>query len=410
MIAEPDLVAAPAGARMRRGVQPERVKSLSLVAVLAATVVLFSLVIDDYLSERFVSRLLIAISITSLVAAGETLVIITRNIDLSVGSTVGIAAYLTADLLSSNNGLPAVVAVAFAVAVGAVLGLVNGLLVAIARVPSIIVTLGTLSIYRSVLTTWAGGRTISTGDLPSWIVDLPRSTIVTIGRYEARTMFALALVIAVALHLVLQYTRRGRHLYAVGSNPEAARQVGLDERRVQIVAFVACGALAGLAGFLYVGRFGTINVTAGSGLELAAIAAAVVGGVSTLGGSGTVMGAFAGAVLIGLLDLSLVRVPQVSEFWRDAILGSLILAAVTLDVTVARRLRAAAWHRRWSPWVAGRAGTRGAGARCDPARDDRVQPDAVERLRRCRQLRQPLPAAHREGHRRGHDDLRHRRR
>ena len=223
---------------------------------------------------------------------------------------------------------------AFAVAVGAVLGLVNGLLVAIARVPSIIVTLGTLSIYRSVLTTWAGGRTISTGDLPSWIVDLPRSTIVTIGRYEARTMFVLALVIAVALHLVLQYTRRGRHLYAVGSNPEAARQVGLDERRVQIVAFVACGALAGLAGFLYVGRFGTINVTAGSGLELAAIAAAVVGGVSTLGGSGTVMGAFAGAVLIGLLDLSLVRVPQVSEFWRDAILGSLILAAVMLDVTV----------------------------------------------------------------------------
>ena len=88
-------------------------------------------------------------------------------------------------------------------------------------------------------------------------------------------MFALALVIAVALHLVLQYTRRGRHLYAVGSNPEAARQVGLDERRVQIAAFVACGALAGLAGFLYVGRFGTINVTAGSGLELAAIAAAL---------------------------------------------------------------------------------------------------------------------------------------
>jgi rhamnose transport system permease protein len=147
-------------------------------------------------------------------------------------------------------------------------------------------------------------------------------------------------VIAIALHLVLQYTRRGRHLYAVGSNPEAARQVGLDERRVQIAAFVACGALAGLAGFLYVGRCGTINVAAGSGLELAAIAAAVVGGVSTLGGSGTVMGAFVGAVLIGLLDLSLVRVPQVSEFWRDAILGSLILAAVTLDVTVGRRLRA----------------------------------------------------------------------
>ena len=101
---------------------------------------------------------------------------------------------------------------------------------------------------------------------------------------------------------------------------------------MQIAAFVACGALAGLAGFLYVGRFGTINVTAGSGLELAAIAAAVVGGVSTLGGSGTVMGAFLGAVLIAVLDQSLVRVEQISEFWRDAILGALILLAVLLDV------------------------------------------------------------------------------
>ena len=152
-------------------------------------------------------------------------------------------------------------------------------------------------------------------------------------------MFGLALVIAVALHLVLQYMRAGRHLYALGSNPEAARQAGLNDRRIQIAAFTACGALAGFAGFLYVGRFGTINVTAGAGLELAAIAAAVVGGVSTLGGSGTVMGAFLGAVLIGLLDQSLARVPQISEFWRDAILGALLLLAVLLDVTLGRRLR-----------------------------------------------------------------------
>jgi rhamnose transport system permease protein len=340
VITEREIVmAAPRVSRGQQWLQPERVKLLSLVAVLAATVLLFVLVVDDYLSARFVSRLLIAISITSLVAAGETLVIITRNIDLSVGSTVGVSAYLTADLLAGNNGLPSVVAVAFAVGVGAVLGLFNGILVAVARVPSIIATLGTLSIYRSLLTNHAGGKTIATGELPQWIIDLPRSTLFTIGGYQVRTMFAIALVIAVALHLVLQNARAGRHLYALGSNPEAARQAGLNERRLQIAAFTACGALAGLAGFLYVGRFGTINVTAGSGLELAAIAAAVVGGVSTLGGSGTVLGAFLGAVLIGVLDQSLVRVEQVSEFWRDAILGTLILIAVVLDVTVGRRLR-----------------------------------------------------------------------
>jgi rhamnose transport system permease protein len=317
----------------------ERVKGLSLVAVLLATVVVFDLVVDDYLSARFVSRLLIGISITALLAAGQSLVIITRNIDLSIGSTVGVAAYLTAELLSHHRDLPAVVAIGYAVGIGALLGLVNGVLVAVTKVPSIIVTLGTLSIFRSVLTSHAGGETISTGSLPTWLVDLPRSTIVSIGDYQLRTMFVLALVIVVALHLVLQHTHAGRHLYALGSNPEAARQAGLHDVRLQIAAFVGSGALAGLAGFLYVGRFGTINVTAGSGLELSAIAAAVVGGVSTRGGSGTVMGAFVGAVLIGVLDQSLVRVEQISEFWRDAILGVLILAAVLLDVTIGRRLR-----------------------------------------------------------------------
>jgi rhamnose transport system permease protein len=346
VITEPEVVVLAAEAPAHRTwFRAERLKGLSLLAVLVGTVVLFSLVVDDYLSARFVSRVLIAISITALVAAGQTLVIVTRNIDLSVGSTVGVAAYLTAELLAGNNGLPAVVAVAFAVGIGAVLGLVNGVLVAVAKVPSIIATLGTLSIYRSLLTNHAGGETIATGDLPSWVVDLPRSTVFTIGQYEVRTMFALAFVIAVVLHLVLQYVRAGRHLYALGSNPEAARQAGLDDVRIRIVAFTACGALAGLAGFLYVGRFGTINVTAGSGLELAAIAAAVVGGVSTLGGSGTVMGAFVGAVLIGVLDQSLVRVEQISEFWRDAILGALILVAVLLDVGVGRRLRGRARRR-----------------------------------------------------------------
>ena len=250
-------------------------------------------------------------------------------------------------------------------AIGAGLGLVNGVLVAIAKVPSIIVTLGTLSIFRSVLTSHAGGQTISTGSLPEWLVDLPRSTVVSIGGYEVRTMFVIAAFIVVTLHLTLQFTRGGRHLYALGSNPDAARQAGLNDRRLKIVAFVACGALAGLAGFLYVGRFGTINVTAGSGLELAAIAAAVVGGVSTLGGSGTIMGAFLGAVLIAVLDQSLVRVEQISEFWRDAILGVLILLAVMLDVTVGRRLRASARTealadpRERQRWLTGRAVTPG---------------------------------------------------
>jgi rhamnose transport system permease protein len=336
-------IAVPVRTRVRRQwLRPERIKELSLLGVLVATVLMFTVVVDDYLSARFVSRLLIAISITAILAAGESIVIITRNIDLSIGSIVGVSAYLTSEYLAEHQGLPAAAAVTIAVGIGVVLGLVNGVLVAIAKVPSIIVTLGTLSIFRSLLVGHAGGKTIATGDLPQWLVDMPRSNVFTIGDYEIRTMFVLALAIIVVLHIVLQYSRAGRQIYAVGSNPEAARQAGLRERRVQVMAFVVSGGLAGFAGFLYVARFGTINVTAGSGLELAAIAAAVVGGVSTLGGSGTILGAFLGAVLIAVLDQSLVRVEQISEFWRDAILGALIVLAVLLDVALGRHLRARA--------------------------------------------------------------------
>jgi rhamnose transport system permease protein len=152
-------------------------------------------------------------------------------------------------------------------------------------------------------------------------------------------MFVVALIAAIALQLVMGWVRWGRRIYAIGSSPEAAVQAGLPAARLTLSAFVVCGALAGLAGFMFLGQFGTVNVTAGAGLELAAIAAAVVGGVSIQGGSGTVLGAFLGAMLIEILSLSLVRVEQVSEFWRDAILGGLILAAVIADVLITRRLR-----------------------------------------------------------------------
>ena len=122
----------------------------------------------------------------AIIASGMVLIIVSRNIDLSVGSIVGVAAYLTAELLADHRGLPAAAAIAFALGVGAVLGVVNGVLVAVAKVPSIIATLGTLSIYRSLLTNHAGGKTVSTGSLPAWIVDLPRSTLFRIRQYEVR--------------------------------------------------------------------------------------------------------------------------------------------------------------------------------------------------------------------------------
>ncbi|GAB1363879.1 hypothetical protein MASR1M32_31150 [Rhodobacter sp.] len=139
-------------------------------------------------------------------------------------------------------------------------------------------------------------------------------------------------------HLALTRLRPARRIYAVGSNPEAAHMAGIDSRRVIFVAFVLSGVMAGLAGFMFLARFGNITVVAGLGFELKSVASAVVGGVSINGGSGTVIGAFMGTVLVDLIDSSLVRWPVVSEFWREAVLGAMILLAVAIDTIFIRRL------------------------------------------------------------------------
>ena len=320
------------------GLRPERLRELSLLVVLAVAVFIFSLLIDNYIGGSFFNRVTTSVAITAILAAGQTIVILTRNIDLSVGSIVGVTAYVTGEYLHSHPGLAPVLAVAYAVAIGAGLGLLNGVLVAYARVPSIIVTLGTLAIFRTWLINHSDSKTITSDALPDWVVDLPNSTLVSFGEFDIRTVVAGAVVLILVLQLLLGGLKWGRWVYAVGSNPDAARQAALPVERVILGAFVASGALAGLAGFLFLSRFGTITVNAGNGLELQSVAAAVVGGVNIFGGSGTLVGSFLGAILINLLDLSLLRVPGLSEFWRDAVLGTLILTAVAVDFVLGKRL------------------------------------------------------------------------
>lgn len=318
--------------------RPERLRELSLLAVLAAAILIFSLLIDNYLGGSFFNRVTTSVAITAILAAGQTIVILTRNIDLSVGSIVGVTAYVTGEYLHNHPDLTPVLAVAYAVAIGGGLGLLNGVLVAYARVPSIIVTLGTLAIFRTWLINHSDSRTITSDGLPRWVLDLPNSTVVSFGNWDVRTIVLGAVVLIVVLQLLLGGLKWGRWVYAVGSNPDAARQAALPVERVILAAFVASGALAGLAGFLFLSRFGTITVNAGNGLELQSVAAAVVGGVNIFGGSGTLVGALLGALLINLLDLSLLRVPGLSEFWRDAVLGTLILTAVAVDFLLGKRI------------------------------------------------------------------------
>ncbi len=325
-----------------RFIGPDRVKEGTLLGIILVCVLVFAFLIDGYLSGRFFNRLTTSVVIVALLAVGQALVIFSRNIDLSVGSTVGVAAYLTGDFLASTGRGP-LVAIVVAMAVGAVLGSINGLLVAYGGVPAIIVTLGTLALFRTMLSVYSGGANITAASLPDWVLEFNNVTLFSIGGLEIRLVFVIAVIVVIALQLAFGRLRWGRRIYAIGSNPAAAVQAGLPARSLVFWSFVGCGALAGLAGFMFMARAGTISATAGAGLELESVAAAVVGGVSILGGSGTMVGAFLGAVLIDNLKLSLVRVPEVSEFWRDAFLGVLILGAVILDITLRN-----AFNRRWS--------------------------------------------------------------
>jgi rhamnose transport system permease protein len=320
-------------------VQPERLRELSLVAIIALAGFLFSLLIDDYLTGNFVVRVTTSVAITAILAAAQTVVLLTRNVDLSVGSIVGVSAYLTGEVLGDHPGLSPVLAVGLAIGIGCALGAVNGFFVAVCGVPSIIVTLGTLAIFRTLLIRHAEAKTITASSLPDWVIEFPRRTLFSIGDFDVRLVFVVAVVLVLALQWVLASLKWGRWVYALGSNPQAAVQAGLPTRLVTLGAFVLCGGLSGLAGFLFLARFGNVTVSAGQGLELASVAAAVVGGVSIAGGAGTLLGALLGAVLIDMLDQSLLRVPELSEFWRDAVLGALILAAVSIDFAIGRRLR-----------------------------------------------------------------------
>ncbi|MBP9185158.1 MAG: ABC transporter permease [Fuscovulum sp.] len=317
---------------------PQTLRLVALALALLATVLFFATQIEGYLAPRMFNRITTSAAVVLPLAVGQAIVVMTRNIDLSVGSILGVVAYVVGDTLGSMPGLHPVLVVAYCMALGAVLGAVNGVLVAWGRVPSIIVTLGTLALYRTFLVEWSDARTITTAGLPQWIVDLPQATAFSLGALEVRVTVVLAVGACLLAGAALAFLRPARRFYAVGSNPDAAAIAGINAARVVFLAFVISGAMAGLSGFLFLAKFGNITVVAGLGMELKSVAAVVVGGVSIMGGSGSMLGVLMGALLVDTIDNSLTRWEVVSEFWRDALLGFLIMAAVTLDTLAARSL------------------------------------------------------------------------
>lgn len=322
-----------------RRVRPEQLREVILLVVTVGMLALFWTQIPDYFNSRSMNRISTGLAVPLVVAVGEVLVVLTRNIDLSVSAIVGLSAYVVGTELSRHQGMPPLVAVLLAVLLGLGLGAINGVIVAYGNVPAVIVTLGTLSLFRVAFVEISHAQTVTTSDLPGWVSRLPSRNVFSIAHYDLRLMVAIGLVVVVLGQLMLRYLPFGRRLYAIGSNPDAARVAGLPVRRDVFLAYALCGALSGLGGFVYLVRFGNITVTAAQGLELQVIAAVVVGGVAIFGGSGSMIGAFLGVAMIEILQQSLLRWAGVSEFVKDAILGLLILIAVTADTIMLARLR-----------------------------------------------------------------------
>jgi rhamnose transport system permease protein len=308
-------------------------RELGLVVVLVAIIAFVGVQQPRFLQLDNFGHILQSIAIIAIVAVGETLVILTRNVDLSVGSVVGFCAFASANLLKDHHDLNLIVVFLFGSAIGALLGAVNGLLVAYAGIPAIVVTLGTLNIYRGLDFAIAGGSEVSAFQVPTSFLNIAGATV-----FGIPLLVIIAGVIALIAGYLLRFSRQGRQLYAIGSNPDAAKVIGIQRSRLVFSAFLLTGALSGFAGVLWASYFATINSGAASGLELLVIAAVVVGGVNIFGGSGSMLGAMLGAIVLGTIQNAL-GILRVDQFWLQAIYGAAILIAVTLDALVTRQVQ-----------------------------------------------------------------------
>lgn len=308
-----------------------RAREISIAGALVL-LVLFTWVAEPrFLNDQGIKDLLLNAAILVLLAVGQSVVVITRNIDLSVGSVVGLSAFACGKFVSgTDHGVLTVLLLG--VVLGAVCGLVSGSLVSFGKVPALVVTLGMLYIIQGLDYWWAQGEQINAADVPQSVLDLGSGSALGLPYLPLISVLVLA-----GTAYFLRTYRSGRELYAIGSSPEAARLAGVPIRRRVLGAYLFSGAVSGFAGALWLARFGTVVADNAHGWELTVVSAVVVGGVAIVGGTGTVWGAALGALLLTTIGSAL-AVLKVDSFWADAIAGALLLAAISVDRIVNVRM------------------------------------------------------------------------
>ena len=306
-------------------------REMGLLGVFVLMVIPIVLINPRFLSAANLSSLSAEAALVGIVAAGELLVVLTRNIDISVGSVIGLSAFLFGSFVKDHPATPLIVPVLLVGAVGLACGVINGLIVGYGKVPSIVVTLGTLYVYRGIDAILSNGKEIAPGDIPQSMQNFASRQILGIS-----VLVWLCVVVFAAVGSALRWTLRGREIYEIGSNPDGARLIGVRISRRILTAFAASGLLASLAGALWALHYGIIDGQSAYGLELSVVAAIVVGGVALRGGSGTVLGVALGTIVLFTIQ-NVMELAKVNSYDLEALYGAAIIVAVSIDMLIARR-------------------------------------------------------------------------
>jgi rhamnose transport system permease protein len=302
-----------------------------LLAIIALLVTGIALRAPVFVSRGSLDTLFTDGGILAMMALVQMLPLLTRGIDLSIPAMMALVGMVTARLSAAHPGLPLAPILLVGLALGLLLGAINGGLIAGLGMPPIVVTLGTMSIYRGMVFQVSGGAWVNAHQFGRSYLAFPNA------RFLGLTAIVwIALGAIVAGWIFLDHSRRGRELYALGGNPAAARYVGIDEPRTLMLVYCITGLMSGLAGYLWVARYAVAYTETALGFELQTVAACVIGGVSTSGGRGTVLGALLGAAFLVII-LNALPIVNVSPFWQMAVSGAVILAAVVINSRAERR-------------------------------------------------------------------------
>jgi ribose transport system ATP-binding protein/rhamnose transport system ATP-binding protein len=306
-------------------------REVGLACAIAAVVLPVILLNPRMISAENLTAIAMDAALLMIVALAQMLVLLTRNIDLSVASVIGLSAYGAARFMHLHPQSPVLAGVGVAAAIGLACGGFNGVVVTLGRIPAIVVTLGTLSVFRGLNSLWAGGKQISADQVPQAWLDLTSSRILGV---PAVVLIAIATLIVVGM--ALRRLPYGRELYAVGSNPDGAALIGIPAKTLVLGAFMLAGLLAGFDGAMWASRYATIDARVAIGFELTVIASVVVGGVAIRGGAGSVLGVALGALTLLVIQNGL-TLARVDPLWLDGMYGLVILLAVGVDTFVGRR-------------------------------------------------------------------------